>query len=244
MKRCPDGFKEFTYASTGASKAPKKQRASKREAVAAIRSVPDAPAAADLRAEMADVIVADQHGEKPEPIPEGFAKVSGILVPTDPAKIAEIMEDNRRYALAQEHAEAEQKLGMMIPVPKELRRPNSAGANALLAQLGEVRKKQTEYKTKDVSIDQALATSGLLRDAVEARQAREAAAAAAPKPEAMRAPGDYPWTCCEPKCGTKFRTLSIEGVRKKARAEPQWRLCCPACGSLRVIQAEVVEGAA
>jgi hypothetical protein len=241
--RCKDGVKVYTYKTTGASKAPKKARASKRKVEAAIGSAPGAPASADLRSEMAAVVVADEQG-KAEEVPAGFAKVNGILVPTDPAKIAEIMEDNRRYALAAEHEAAEKALGMMLPVPKELRRPNTKGADALLSQIGEVRKKQQEYQTKDVTIDQALATSGLIKDVMEARQKREADAANAPKPEAQRAPGDYPWRCCEPKCGTKFRSLSIEGMRRKAQAEPGFRPCCPECGSVRIIQAEVVEGAA
>lgn len=243
--RCPDGFKEHTYVTTGARQAPRRPRASvAREAEAAIAAAPQAPASAELRHEMAQVITADQKGEAKEPIPEGFSLVNGILVPTDPAKIAEIMEDNRRYALAQEHAEAERASGMMLPLPKELRRANSEGANALLAQIGEVKKKQAEYRTKDVTVDQALATSGLIQDVIAARQKRESAAAQAPKPAELRAEGEYPWTCVEPKCRTRFQSLSIEAVRRKARAEPQWRLCCPKCGSLRVIQAEVVEGVA
>lgn len=233
----------YTYATTGAGKAPKRKRASAKKVEAAIGSAPDAPASADLRSEMAAAVVADELGKK-ELVPEGFQKIGGILVPTDPAKIAEIMEDNRRYAMAAEHEAAERALGMKLPVPKELRRPNSDGANALLAQLGEVKKKQAEYQTKDTTIDQALATSGLIREVAEAKEKRESAAKNLPSPEQRRAPGDYPWRCMDPKCGAKFRSLSIEGIRRKAAAEPTFRLCCPACGSVRVIQAEVVEGAA
>lgn len=241
--RCKDGVKVYTYATTGAAKAPKRKRASAKKVEAAIGSAPDAPASADLRAEMVAEVMADDSG-KATPTPEGFAKVGGILVPTDPKAIAEIMEDNRRYQMAAEHEQAERAIGMKLPLPKELRRPNSDGANALMAAVGEVRKKQAEYQTKDVTIDQALATTGLIREVAEAKAARESAAKNAPKPEAVRAPGDYPWRCMDPKCNTRFRSLSIEGIRRKAAAEPTFRLCCPECGSVRVIQAEVVEGAA
>lgn len=235
--RCKDGVKVYTYKTTGASRAPKKSRASKRNAEAAIRSAPGVPASADLREEMAAAVVADETKTKPA-APAGFAEVNGILVPTDPAKIAEIIEDNRRYALAAEHEAAERALGMHLPVPKELRRPDSKASNALLAQIGHVKDLQAEYKVKDVSVDQALATTGHLRDVVSARLSREAAAAAAPKPEMQRAPGEYPWRCMDMKCRTAFRSLSIEAVRRKAKAEPGWRLVCPACGGQQVIQEE------
>ena len=90
-----------------------------------------------------------------------------------------------------------------------------------------------------VADSEAAAVHGSIASIRGNRERKESQAREAAKPpEHMN--GDQPWACHG--CGSRFRSGTLEQVRRKARAEPGWRFVCPSCRSSRVelIQAVAV----
>lgn len=224
MKRCADGVKRFTYNSNRARQAPRRKAIER-----------DEPGKVEPERVKEAAAVAPGPPPQPEPAVE-YQNVNGILIPKDPNAIAEIVAEHARLKAAEEHAAAEAAAGRMLPLPTILRSRNDKAAESLLSAVAGVERKQVEWQTGRPTPESLAATGDVLRKVTENRDDATAKARVAKAPSVVRAPGDFPWRCT--KCNTRFRSLSIEGVRRKAKAEPNWKLVCPACGAPNVLQEE------
>ncbi len=233
---------------------------------AEVRHHPFAQCADGVRLKAAPTFTSENNPrkKKPESVPDP-APVSEAASPVSKA-VADLREmigtlpegDATRASLelllareeAREvHAEREERLradsgnpDARLPLPTILRDPKESKGRALLAELARVQHAagQSEDPRSRPRLDEATLVHDMLATKNERDAAKESAARDAAKvPE--RIPGEAMWQCQAQSCGAKFKSLTLEQVKKKARMEPGWRgLNCPSCGGFRVLELTLV----